>query len=137
MAIARKTMEVGQELASLKKEISLDRLRLFSGWTNRNIHTDWEYAEKGGLPAPIAQGLMSHAYLSEMLTNFFGESWLKGGKLSVAFLHYTLPGDIITAKGVVRNKTTEGSAVRFEVEVWCENQSGKKTVTGTATVLVY
>lgn len=137
MAIAKKTMEVGQELPPLKKEITLNWMRLFSGWSNRNIHTDWEYAEKAGFPAPIAQGLMSHAYLSEMLTNFFGESWLKGGKLSIAFLHYTLPGNTITAKGVITNKKTDGSAVRFEIEVWCENQSGQKTVAGTATALVW
>ena len=137
MAVASKTMEVGQELPPLRKEISLDRMRLFTSWTNLNIHTDWDVAKKAGLPGPIAQGLMSHAYVSEMLTNFFGESWLKGGKLSLTFIRYSVPGDIITARGVVREKVNEGSAVRFNCEVWCENQAGEKTVVGTATALVY
>lgn len=137
MAVATKTMEVSQELPPLRKEISLDRMRLFTSWTNLNIHTDWDVAKKAGLPTPVAQGLMSHAYISEMLTNFFGESWLKGGKLSVTFIRYTVPGDIITARGVLREKVREGSAIRFNCEVWCENQAGEKTVVGTASALVY
>ncbi|HEX76384.1 MAG TPA: MaoC family dehydratase [Dehalococcoidia bacterium] len=137
MAIASKNMEVGQEIPSVRKEVTLWQSRLFSLWTNPNIHTSWEVAKKGGLPAPIAQGFMSHSYISEMMTNFFGETWLKGGKLSISFINYTVPGDIITAKGFIREKTKEGSAVRFNCEVWCENQAGQKTVVGTASALVY
>lgn len=136
MAIANKNMEVGQEIPSVRKEITLLQSRLFSLWTTRSIHTDWEVAKKGGLPAPIAQGLMSHSYISEMMTNFFGETWLKGGKLSVYFTTYTVLGDVITTKGVIREKIKEGSTVRFNCEVWCENQAGQKTVVGTASALV-
>ena len=75
MTIAVRNMEVEQELPPVRKEMTFDDMRLFSMWGNRNIHTDWEVAKKGGLPAPIAAGLMSHAYLSEMLTNFFGGNW--------------------------------------------------------------
>jgi acyl dehydratase len=106
MMIARKNMEVGQVLPPLKKDVTFENIRLFSMWSNRNIHTDWEIAIKGGLPAPIAQGLMSHAYLAEMLT------------------------------GVVKEKVEEGAAVRFNCDVWCESLSGEKTVVGTASCLV-
>jgi acyl dehydratase len=136
MMIARKTMEVGQLLPPLKKEVTFENIRLFSMWSNRNIHTDWEVAMKGGLPAPIAQGLMSHAYLCEMLTKFFGKNWLQGGKIKVKFIRYTLPGDVVTAMGVIKEKIEEGVAVRFNCEVWCESLSGEKTVVGTASALV-
>lgn len=136
MTIATKNMEVGQELPPVRKEITFDDMRLFSMWSNRNIHTDWEVAKKAGLPAPIAQGLMSHAYLSEMLTQFFGKKWLQGGRLSVSFLRYTLPGDVITTGGIVREKVVEGSHIKFNCDVWCESLSGEKTVAGTATALV-
>ena len=138
MAIATKQMEVGQELPSVKKEVTLDRMRLFTRWVSRNIHTDWEWAKKAGLPAPIAAGLMSHTYLSELLTNFFGESWLKGGKLSgVSFIRYIVPGDTITVKGTIREKVVEGSVVKFTMEVWCENGMGEKVTIGTATASLH
>ena len=136
MTIAVRNMEVDQELPPVRKEMTFDDMRLFSMWGNRNIHTDWEVAKKGGLPAPIAAGLMPHAYLSEMLTNFFGKNWLQGGKLSVSFLQYTLPGDVITARGRIKEKVDKGSAIRFNCEVWCESLNGEKTVVGTASGLV-
>lgn len=136
MVIVSKSMEVGQELPPAKKEVILDRMRLYTGWANRNIHTDWAIAKAAGLPAPIAQGLMSYAYLSEMLTCFFGPSWLQGGKLSVAFIRYVLPGETITARGVITEKVIEGTAARFTVEVWCENESGDKVTVGTASMVV-
>jgi acyl dehydratase len=136
MRIASKSMEVGQALPPVQKEVTFENMRLFSMWSNRNIHTDWEVAVKGGFPAPIAQGLMSHAYLCEMLTRFFGKNWLQGGRIEVKFIQYTLPGDVVTARGVVREKIEEGAAVRFHCEIWCESLSGEKTVVGTASALV-
>jgi acyl dehydratase len=136
MTIARKSMEVGQALPPVQKEVTFENMRLFSMWSNRNIHTDWEVATKGGFPAPIAQGLMSHAYLCEMLTRFFGENWLKGGKIEVKFIRYTLPGDVVKAMGVIKERIEEGAAVRFNCDVWCESSSGEKTVIGTASAVV-
>ena len=134
--IAKRSMDVGQMLPPVQKDVTFENIRLFSMWSNRNIHTDWEVAIKGGLPAAIAQGLMSHAYLCEMLTRFFGKNWLQGGKIDAKFIRYTLPGDVVTARGVVKEKTEEGSAVRFNCEIWCESLSGEKTVVGTASCLV-
>jgi 3-hydroxybutyryl-CoA dehydratase len=136
MIIAKKNMEIGQELPPVRKEITFEDMRLFSMYSNLNIHTDWETAQKAELPAPIAQGLMSHAYLSEMLTNFFGRRWVQGGKLTVKFIGYTLPGDVITTRGVMKEKIAEGSAVRFNCDIWCESLGGQKTVVGTASALV-
>jgi acyl dehydratase len=134
--IATKNMDVGQMLPPVQKDVTFENIRLFSMWSNRNIHTDWEIAIKGGLPAPIAQGLMSHAYLAEMLARFFGKNWLQGGKIDVKFIRYTLPGDVVTTGGVIKERISEGSAVRFSCDIWCESLSGEKTVVGTASCLV-
>ena len=134
--IATKDMNVGQFLPPVQKDVTFENIRLFSMWSNRNIHTDWEIAIKGGLPAPIAQGLMSHAYLAEMLTRFFGKNWLQGGKIDVKFIRYTLPGDVVTTGGVIKEKKEEGSGVRYNCDIWCESLSGEKTVVGTASCLV-
>jgi len=137
MAFASKEMVVGQQLPSILKVISLEKLRLFSGWPVRTMHTDWEIAKKSGLPAPIAQGLMSQAFVSEICTSFFGKSWFETGRLDVRFVSYTVPGDRISVKGIVKEKAAEGAATRLTCEVWCENQQGQKTCAGTASALVY
>ena len=48
--IATKDMNVGQMLPPVQKDVTFENIRLFSMWSNRNIHTDWEIAIKGGLP---------------------------------------------------------------------------------------
>ena len=136
MAVATREMPIGQELPSLKKEAAIDWMRLYAGWGNRNIHTDWEVADKAGLPAPLVPGMMTHDYFSEMLIHFFGEEWLRGGRLSLSFVHYVLPGDTLTIAGVIREKVAEGPALRMNLEMWCENQRGEKVAVGTASALV-
>ncbi|MDD5759694.1 MAG: MaoC/PaaZ C-terminal domain-containing protein [Desulfobulbaceae bacterium] len=136
MSVATKEMIVGQELPALRKVVTLEHMRLYTLWSVRNTHTDWEWAKKSGVPAPICQGLMIHAYVSEMCTKFFGENWFKGGKLDVRFASYTLPGDVIEIKGVVREKIAAGDAFRFNCDIWVENQAGEKTLIGSASALV-
>jgi acyl dehydratase len=136
MAIANKETPVGHPLPTVRKIIKLENMRLFSGWPVRTMHTDWEIAKKSGLPAPIAQGLMAQAYVTETCTEFFGKSWFETGKMDVRFVMYTVPGDRITAGGTVREKVPDGDAVRLVCDVWCENDTGVKTLVGSASALV-
>jgi len=137
MSMASKNIRVGQELPWIRKIIRLENMRLFSGWPARTMHTDWEIAKKSGVPAPITQGLMSQAYISEMCAAFFGTSWLETGKMDVRFIRYTVPGDRITTGGIVTESTPDGDGLRLTCDVWCENQAGEKTCVGTASALVY
>ena len=136
MTKATKELAVGQEIPSLTRQVTLEKMKLYSGWPWKNIHTDDDLAKSTWLPRAILQGLQSHAYVSKMLTDFFGEGWLKGGKLEVTFIQYGLPGDTVTCKGIVRERKAEGEAVRCTLEVWCENQRGEKITVGTASALV-
>jgi acyl dehydratase len=133
-----KMIEVGNEISGKYKEITLDRMCKFSGHLDggKNIHTDGKMAKMAGLPAPIAQGMMSYAYILEMILNAFGDRWLSGGELEVSFLQYVLPGDTLIAKGVIRSKEASDSGAKIVLEVWCENQRKEKVVAGTATGIV-
>ena len=127
---------IGQELPKLVKEIGQRKIDAYSTVRARSIHTDEEWARKKGFRAPLAQGMMSTAYVSEMMTNFLGEGFVKGGTLSMAFLQPVYAGDTLTVHGVVKEKRAEGEATRVVVEVWCENQEGERTAAGTASGLL-
>ncbi len=73
------------------------------------------------------------AYLSEVLKRFFGESWIRGGKLSVTFIGLVMPGDVVTPRAIVREKVTEEGMGRLDLEVWVENQRGEKVIVGVAS----
>ena len=127
---------IGQELPSLVKEISQRQIDAYSGVRPRSIHTDEAWARAKGFRAPLAQGMMSTAYVSEMMTALLGAGFVKGGKISVAFVKPVFVGDRLTVRGVVKDKQSENGATRVTVEVWCENQHGQKTAVGTASGVV-
>jgi len=139
MAWASKQMEPGYDLPPLHKGIMTQaKMAAYSRLEAEvSIHTDEELAKKVGLPGTVAAGMMLVDYLSEMLTNFFGTGWIQGGKCAVSFILPVRPGDEITARGVVREKLSEGAATRLILDVWCENQRGEKVTAGTASGLVY
>jgi 3-hydroxybutyryl-CoA dehydratase len=126
----------GLALPPLVKEISQRKIDVYSGVRPRSIHTDEAWARQKGFRAPLAQAMMSTAYVSELMTRFVGVGFVKGGTMSMTFIKPVYAGDRLTVHGVVKERRAEPSATRVVVEVWCENQHGEKTAVGTASGLI-
>jgi 3-hydroxybutyryl-CoA dehydratase len=124
-----------QALPSLEKEISQRRIDAYSVVRPKSIHTDEAWARQKGFRAPLAQAMMSTAYVSEMMTRFLGAGFVKGGTMSMVFIKPVYAGDRLTVRGMVKEIRPEGDATRIVVEVWCENQHREKTAVGTASGL--
>lgn len=132
---ASRQTPVGAVVPPKSRLITHEQVSVYSfGW--RNIHTDREFAVAAGLEGPIAQGAMSTCYLSEMLTDLFGELWFSSGCTSHAFIKPVYIGDTITTQGVVRELVEEPEGMRLVLQVWCRNQKGELTTVGTASALV-
>jgi acyl dehydratase len=135
MAIAE-ALRVGQELPPLVKPLSQRRIDAYSGVRPRSIHTDEAWAREKGFRTTLAQGMMSTAYVSEMMMGLLGAGFVKGGRMSVAFIKPVYAGDCLTVRGVVKEVRRQDDGVRVVVDVWCENQHGDKTAVGTASGLL-
>lgn len=125
---------VGEEIRSIKKKMTQEKINKYaeaSGDYNP-IHVNPEFAEKTFLGGTIAHGLMSLSYLSEILRDFFGRNWFLGGELDITFIEPTRPGDLIRARGIVREVKELEDGLEVLLEVWCENQKGQKTIVGRA-----
>lgn len=132
-ATVANTITIGQELSPLVKEITQRKIDAYSGVRPRSIHTDPAWAQAKGFRAPLAQGMMSTAYVSELMTGLLGEGFVQGGTMAVKFIKPVYTDDTLTVRGTVVDKTTENDATRVTVEVWVENQHGEKTMVGTAS----
>ena len=130
------SVKVGDELQAIQKQVSQRQIDAYSGVKPKSIHTDEAWARSRGFRAPLAQAMMSTAYVSELMTRLLGAGYVQGGKLSMSFIKPVLAGDRLTVHGVVKEKRPEGAATRVVVEVWCENQDGEKTAVGTASGLI-
>jgi acyl dehydratase len=129
------SIRVGEELPPVTKPIAQRQIDAYSGVRPYSIHTDAEWAKKKGFAAPLAQGMMSTAYVSQMMVHFLGEGFIRGGRISVAFIKPVMAGDTLTMHGAVKSKDAEGAQTRVTVEFWCENQQGVKTMVGNASGL--
>jgi acyl dehydratase len=132
---ASRNVEIGSVLPPIIKQITAEQMFVFS-FGVPNIHTDRAIASESGLAGPIAQGLMSTGYLSQLLANFFGIDWFETGWTSHAFVRPVSPGDTITVQGRVQGRIVETTGTRVVLEVWCRNQSGELTTVGTASAVV-
>ena len=135
MALAP-TLAVGHELPPLEKELTQRHIDAYSGVRTRSIHTDEAWARRKGFRTTLAQGMMSTAYVSEMMTRLLGAGFLRGGTMSVAFVQPVYAGDRLTVRGIVKELRPEGAATRVVVDVWCENQHGQQTAVGTASGVI-
>jgi len=127
------TLEPGTELPPIKKTISQRQIDCYSGVRPKSIHTDVEWAKQKGFPAPLAQALMSTAYVSQMMVRWLGTGFIKGGKISASFIKPVIVGETLTARAVIKSKEDVAGRPHVTVECWCENQQGIKTLVGSAS----
>jgi 3-hydroxybutyryl-CoA dehydratase len=129
-------IQQGKALNPMVKHITQEKIKLYaeaSGDFNP-IHVDESFAAKTPLGGTIAHGMLSLAYVSEMMTSAFGQSWLSGGKLRAKFKEPARPGDTLTINGKVdcieRKDDVSYANCNFE----CRNQKGETIVAGGAIV---
>ena len=132
---AARALEIGEEVPPLRKTIQQRQIDCFSGVRPNSIHTDEAWARKKGFRAPLAQAMMSAAYVSELMMQFLGEGYVKGGRVSLSFTKPVIVGDTLTVRGRVKSRESDGDRTRVSVEVWCENDDGVMTMIGTASGL--
>jgi len=137
MPVVAEELVVGQEITPAVKQMTLERMSrpLMTG--SNPIHYDPVFARNAGLPAPIATGVMSSAFLSEMLTTAFGIDWLRSGSIDVKFIRPIYAGDTVTARGRITGKSATSTGVRIALDIWCETQRGEPVTVGTADVVVH
>ena len=130
------TIHQGDSLPSIVRHVTQQDINLYaeaSGDFNP-IHIDEAFAARTPLGGTIAHGMLILAYMSEMMTKAFGESWLSGGKLSVRFKTPARPEDTITVSGKVASITPEEDASHINCNLEALNQHGEMVVAGEAGV---
>ncbi|MDA0256119.1 MAG: MaoC family dehydratase [Chloroflexi bacterium] len=119
--------EVFGPLAYVTSQEHVDDLE---GPGEHNTHTDVAAAKAQGLRGPRAQGELSFALLSRLMTQRFGASFANGGSLDIRLIGEVQAGDTQTGYGAVVESRADGSEL---CRVWVENQDGQLVTVGTAT----
>ncbi len=129
------SLEVGQELPSLSRPLAQRQFDMYSGVKPLSIHTDDDWARAKGFPATIAQGMMTTAYVSTLMTKAVGEGFVVGGDMDARFLRPMYCGDTLTATGQVAGFSRDGDRIRVHVTAAAHNQNGEQTMAATSSAL--
>ena len=132
------SLVAGACLRGRSLKFTLARVLAFSGgkfdepgWPQRNLHTDADKAREAGLPGIIASGTQFEGLLLSHLVDRLGDAWYAGGSLDAKIIKSLYVDDVVTPVSQVKSI----NAKEIELDVWCENQRGEKTLVGQARVL--
>jgi 3-hydroxybutyryl-CoA dehydratase len=125
------TLNADSNLSELKRLVTQEQINAYaeaSGDFNP-LHIDPEFAAKTDLGGTVAHGMLILAYLSEFMTENFGENWINSGSLSARFKGAAYPGDTILVSGNVNNIEYEEDFILVECDVTCSNQKEEPVIT--------
>lgn len=128
----------GMNLPEIRKRVTQENINLYAEASQdfNPIHIDEEFARKTPLGGTIAHGMLILAYVSQMMTFAFGQSWVVGGKLNVRFKAPARPGDTITVTGKISKIDRNDGQTMVSCAVLCRNQTGESVITGETRVAV-
>ncbi|MGZ3674849.1 MAG: FAS1-like dehydratase domain-containing protein [Ktedonobacterales bacterium] len=127
----------GEAIPSLTKHITQQQIDAYADVSGDHnpIHLNPEAARAVGLDGTIAHGMLSMAFLGEILTDWLSEQGASSGwvrRLRARFQAMVRPGDTLTCRGVLGERGEHGQ----RVEVWIDNQHGERVITGDADVIL-
>jgi 3-hydroxybutyryl-CoA dehydratase len=100
-----------------------------------NIHTDDNFAKDQGFKRAVSDGMIPANYASEMLIDAFGFDYLERGELRTKFIKPVFIDVMLHTKGRIKKAEKQpNGAIRYELDIWCEDQDGLKLVDGEAFV---
>lgn len=97
------------------------------------VHWDTEFAQISGLPAPYDYGPQRIAWLSQVLTNWCGDTGSLVD-LAVEVRGLNLVGDTTWCRATVTGTRLDGERGLVDLELRAVNQRDESTANGTATV---
>jgi 3-hydroxybutyryl-CoA dehydratase len=100
------------------------------------LHWDPQFAAGTQFGGTIAHGMLTLAFVAEMLAGAFGKAWLESGRLQVRFKGAARPGDRVTTWGRIVKEEPLSQGRRTHCQVALRHAgSGAELISGTAAVL--
>ncbi len=130
------SLSVGMEVPPLRKgPVTHTDLVKYSGASGdfNPIHTVESFAIEVGLGGVIAHGMLTMAYVGQMLTDFAGMD-ADLVDFRVRFRAMVRPGDTVVCRGMVSGIKEDDSGSLVTLQVDAETQRQETVVKGTATL---
>lgn len=129
------TMKVGDEVPEhVSPAISRHVLALFCGASGDHnpMHVDIDFAQSFGMPDVFAHGMLSMAYLAQMLTRWVPQSRIRS--FGIRFIAITPVHAKVVCTGRVTELFRAEGERRARIEIDARTDSGLHTLSGEAVI---
>lgn len=130
-------VRVGDELPEhVQGPISRTTLALFAGASNDHnpIHIDIDFAKAAGMPDVFAHGMLSMAYLAQLLTRWAPQERLR--EWGVRFTAITPVHAVVRCQGKVVEVVEADGERLARLSITASTDKGLKTLEGSALVVL-
>ncbi len=136
---AEKKMDMlkqGDELTGFTREVTLDRIAKYAeaSGDHNPLHLDADYASTTQFGGVIAHGMLSMAFIGELMEANFPETWHRGGKMKLRFKAPVYPGETVKVSGEVRSVREVDGTTEAQCSVTCTKPDGTEALGGSITV---
>lgn len=127
---------IGEELKGFRRTVTQDRVNAYAraSGDHNPIHLDEEFASTTRFGQRIAHGMLSLAFVWEMMSINYPAKWHDGGTVKTRFTSPVVPGEEVIVHGSVKRVREVGGRQFIECNVAVIRPTGEKALTGTATV---
>ena len=128
-------IKVGDELPTFVRATGFHNWNRYAAVNDEfvPIHMDDEAGKRAGYESAFGMGNLQWAYLHDLLRQWMGDDG-RIVRLGCQFRSANVKGQTITAHGRVTAVRDEGNERIVDLDIWTEEQHGKKLAPGTATV---
>lgn len=101
---------------------------------SNNLHTDQQFADQGIFRGTVNYGVVTAAFMMELLQKAFPFQSVQGCSLNMRALEPVRAGDTVTLSGRVLDKRVENGVRVVDVEISGVNQLGQSVAAAKATL---
>lgn len=132
----RSPQAIGEELKGFRRKVTQDRVAEYADASGDHnpIHLDGEFASTTRFGQRIAHGMLSLAFVWEMMSINYPATWHDGGTVKTRFTSPVVPGEEVSVHGSVKRVREVDGRQFIECDVAVSRPSGETALTGTASV---
>ena len=132
----QRSLRQGERLSGFSREVTVERIAAYADASGDHnpLHLDPEYAKSTQFGGVIAHGMLSMAFVCELMAINFPDTWHSGGKMKLRFKAPVFPGETVTVSGERQSVSEDDGKKTAKCSVACVKPDGAEALSGTISV---
>ncbi len=125
----------GDNLTGFRRIVTQERVTAYAhaSGDHNPIHLDADFASTTRFGQRIAHGMLSLAFVWEMIAANYPTAWHRGAMVKTRFTSPVIPGEEVEVSGSVKRIRTVDDREFAECEVSVTRPNGEKALSGSAS----